>query len=256
MSRSNPTLTNPAKRKFQWSGSKGELSWYDKETQQNRTVPLPFEFLVLDELAMITGYNAKDQDGFWSNEVRNISKDQLFVRTKRGPFEAGLYQHLTQTRALGGKYTKSIYIAFKLDGTWEIGNIKATGSSLSAWIEFSKKYIVENGKVTMERGEAQQTPMGQVYYPPKFTWDHSDQADDQQALYLDKMLQIFLEQALNIARDEEGREVAETGYATPEQKTDYESRRTTGAAGAISDKGDVVIDDLGDEPINLDDIPF
>jgi hypothetical protein len=247
MSRSNPTLTNPARRQFQWSGSKGELTWYDKVTEQRQTVPLPFEFMVLDELAMITGYNAKDQNSFWSNEVRNISKDQLFVRTKRGPFEAGLYQTLTQTLKSGGKYTKSIYIAFNLDGKWDIGNIRVTGSALGEWIEFGKKYRVENGKVTMAKGDAKQTPMNLTYYPPAFTWDHSDQDDDQQALLLDKMLQVYLKQSLNVVRDEEGREAEYDGQAAPVQR---------GETAAAVPGDDVVIDDISDDPINLDDIPF
>ena len=143
MSRSSPTLTNPAKRFFEWSGGKGELSYYDKEKQERFTLPLPFDFLVLDELATITGWSDQDESRYWSNEVRSVAKEELNVRTVKGTKEVGLYKDLTQVRSKGAKYAQSVYIAYRdSNGGIDqlvIGNIKMSGVALTAWIEFKKR---------------------------------------------------------------------------------------------------------------------
>lgn len=263
MSLSNPTLTNPARQFFQWGGSVGQLAFYDKENKKNVPIKLPFEFIVLDELATIGGFNKSDQSGFWSNEVRNISNDELFVRTKKGPFEAGLYANLTQTRAKGGKYTKSIYIAFKVKDQWVIGNFKAGGSALSAWIEFGKAYNVQSGKIIMERGEQMDAPTG-VYFPPTFAWVKWNDEEYNAALALDRELQVYLSNYLAAPKvDDDARGLAgfnepgTTNTATPEQQADFEQRKQQNGLGAApAHERNDVIEDFNDEPINLDDIPF
>lgn len=256
MSLSNPTLTNPAQHFFQWGGSIGKLQWYDKEKEKNVEVRLPFSFIVLDELSTITGYNKQAEAGFWSNEVRNVTKDELYVRTKKGPFEAGLYNNLTQTRSKGGKYAKSIYIAHQINDEWVIGNIKATGSCLSAWIEFTKKYSVQSGKVTMNRGAKQTAPTGE-FYPPTFTWQKWDDAEYQAAIALDKELQIYLNQYLSAPKGDDelvNGEWHDETKATQEQVADFESRV---AAAKTPVQPDTVVTEFDEsEPINLDDIPF
>jgi hypothetical protein len=251
MSRSNPTLTNPAQHFFQWAGSKGQLTWYDKENKKDVLVKLPFEFLVLDQLSTIVGYNKAMQAGFWSNEVRNTRTDELFVRTKQGPFEAGLYENLVQTRSKGGKFAKTIYIAHKIGGEWVIGHIKASGSALSAWIEFSRSHTVENGKIIMERGEALEAETG-IYYPPKFTYTNASEDEDRQAIELDRQVQAYLNTYLAAPKiDEDAHGVEnydDVGKATPEQQAEYEKLKA-------ERKGRPVAYD-GEEPINLDDIPF
>lgn len=264
MSRSNPTLTNPAQHFFEWKGSAGKLQWYNKESEKNVEVRLPFEFLVLDELATIVGYNKRDESGFWSNEVRNIKKDVLYVRTRRGPFEAELYENLTQTLKSGGKYAKSIYIAHKGEGgQYMLGNIKASGSALSAWIEFSKKHATQSGKIIMKRGPKQQAPTGE-FYPPIFEWVKASDEENDEAVSLDRDLQIYLNQYLTAPKvDDDAQGIEEPGQATPEQIADYDDRRRKAGHANADDEplpeppgDDVVIEDIGDEPINLDDIPF
>lgn len=263
MSLSNPTLTNPAQHFFQWSGSLGQLTWYDKENKKNVQVKLPFSFIVLDQLATITGYSKSDESGFWSNEVRNIKKDELFVRTKKGPFEAGYYDNLTQTMKRGGKYAKSIYIAHKIGEEWVIGNIKAHGSALSAWIEFTKIHNAEKGKISMAKGEAQDAPTGR-FYPPAFTFEKWSDEEYQTAVKLDRELQIYLSQYLSTPKvDDDGYSMGEptdTPGATKEQLQDFEQRREKGlqpAKRAEPVLNDPFVDEeISDEPINLDDIPF
>jgi len=252
MSRSNPQLVNPSEHFFEWKGGQGVLQWYDKENKKNVMVKLPFEFLVLDELATITGYNKQQESGFWSNEVRNVSTDELFVRTSKGPFEAGLYGALAQTRSKGGGYTKSIYVAHKIKDNWVIGNIKANGSALSAWIEFNKtlqRGMLEKGKVVMTQGEAQDSPVGK-FYPPQFEYVESTDEEDKEAVKLDRQLQVYLSQYLAQPKvDEDARAVEEPTHQSrstaPETTPDPDTLPLPHEAEGFDD-----------EPINLDDIPF
>lgn len=254
MSLSNPTLTNPAQHFFEWGGKDGQLTWYDKENQKKVQVKLPFSFIVLDQLSTITGYSKQNESGFWSNEVRNIKKDDLYVKTKKGAFEAGLYDTLTHTLKGGGKFAKSIYIAHKIKDDWVIGNIKASGSALSAWIEFTKRYNVESGKINMARGEAQDAPTGQ-FYPPVFTWEKWSDEEYKAALELDKELQVYLSSYLSAPKvDDDGYGLSGHEGASNEQQADFERRKAD--AFGTNQPVDTVIEDIGDEPINLDDIPF
>lgn len=269
MSRSNPTLTNPATRIFQWSGSKGQLTWYDKEREERVSVPLPFEFMVIDQLATISGYNPQ-LGRMWSNEVKAISKDQFYVRTKQGPFEAGLYTNLAQTPRRGGKYAKVIYIAYQDQGEWVMGKIVATGAALGAWIDFGKSNKQEEGKLILTLGEAQDGVSGQ-YFVPKFTWGKCTLEENNAAIVLDTQLQKFLSVYLKVSHDEDGYEVTpdstDDTLATPQQQEDYDTRKRSVVrppdSVEIEDlddtppaNPDTVIEDIGDEPINLDDIPF
>lgn len=271
MSRSNPPLTNPANRIFQWSGSKGRLEWYNKERDERVPVDMPFHFMVIDQLATISGYNPQ-LGRIWANEVRAISKEEFYVRTKSGPFEAGLYANLAQTPRRGGKYAKVIYIAYQENNEWVMGKIVATGASLGAWIDFGKSNKQEEGKITLTLGEAQDGVSGQ-YFVPKFTWGKCSVDENNAAIVLDTQLQKFLEVYLKVSRDEDGYEIApdntDEALATPEQQADFDRRREQGIAAKRGDSveiediddtppanPDVVIEDIGDEPINLDDIPF
>jgi hypothetical protein len=85
MSRSNPTLTNPANRRFEWAGGAGELRYYDRETKETIVQPLPFRFMVLDQLNTMAGFSKSDKSSIWANEVRDTKNDVMFTRTKAGP---------------------------------------------------------------------------------------------------------------------------------------------------------------------------
>lgn len=229
MSRSNPIPTNPAKRYFKWSGSKGKLMYYDKEKQQEVEVKLPFTFLVLDQLATITGFNEQDKSSYWSNEVRSIAKEELVVRTSNGTKQSGLYKDLADVRSKGAKYAKSVYLAFEDNGEYVIGNLKAAGAALTSWIEFSNKVVVTNGKVSLT-GSEEAKKGATTYFTPTFLWSSSDTDQDEIANDLDKELQVYLSQYLAAAHF-----------------------NRTGEEETVADN---VITDIGDDPINLDDIPF
>lgn len=236
MSRSNPTLTNPSKHFMSWSGSKGELSWFSKDKQAEIPVKLPFTFMVLDELSTITGYSKPDKSGFWSNEVKNITRDELTVRLKSGIRYAGLYkneQGIVQMPK-GARYTKSVYIAhLGGDGEYILGNLKLTGSALTAWIEFNKNIKVENGTVVLKEAKTVEGELGE-YHVPVFEYRSSEPEEDEAAMRLDKELQIYLVQYLASSATPDAEDKSwpsdqidpDLGKATPEQIADFEDKKT------------------------------
>lgn len=230
MSRSIPITTNPAKRFFQWSGSKGAVTYYDKEKAENITVPLPFNFIVLDELSTITGWNEKD-GGYWSNEVRNITTDEITVRSKQGVEQVGTYANLGDIKAKGAKYAKSIYIAYAVDGNLSICNFKASGAALTAWIEFSNLVgrLDQQSAMVSLVGSEDATKGATKYKVPVFELIEANPEDLDAAFDLDTELQAYLNEYLNKPKDEP----------------------------SIESEQELEIEDIDtDAPINLDDIPF
>lgn len=206
MSRSNPTAKNPAVRFMQWRGGfdgGGQLSYYDKEAEENIFVPLPFTFVVLDELNTITGFSEKDQSSFWSNEVRNLQKDDLFVRTKSGVIDRGLYANISERiKSKGAKYAKSVYVAFKDDtGEFAIGNIKFSGAALTSWIELQKKFNVEQCAVMLTDEPKQGKKGATKYWIPVFETQAVSASTEKVALDLDNELQNYLSVYLNQQQD-------------------------------------------------------
>lgn len=195
MSRSNPTISNPAVKFFRWAGGNGELVHYDKEQEKEIVEKLPFEFLVLDQLATIAGFSDEDQSGFWSNEVRNTKTDELTVRTSKGTKFTGLYADLMGDRnCTGAKYAKSVYIAYKDGGAYTIGNFKIYGAALTSWIDFCKsKNVLKCGVSLTGKGDVQ-TKGKTEYYLPVFDATQPKPEDDSAANLLDQELQIYLHQ--------------------------------------------------------------
>jgi hypothetical protein len=216
MSRSNPTLENPAKRFFTWKGGAGKLVWYDKETKQEVEVKQPFSFMVLDQLATITGYDDKDESGYWSNEVRSVAKEPFTVKTAKGIKEVGLYKDLA-VRKWGAKYAKSIYIAYKEGDVWVIGNLKASGAALTAWIEFGRKYNPNEGKVAIVASE-EATKGATKYHIPVFEWSASDSNENDIAIGLDQTLQTYLNQYLTARRNVFGTDEETQDWAPSEDE--------------------------------------
>jgi hypothetical protein len=238
MSRSRPILRNPTVRWFQWAGRDGKLTYYDRETKETVEVPLPFEFMPLDQLGTVSGYDKGLKAFFRANEVRSTRKEPLTVMLGSSVVERGYYRELTTK---GIKYAQSIYIAFRLeDGKWAIGNFTAVGSALSAWFDYTKNKIVENGKTVITRGGQMEAGTG-PYFPPAFKYDHCDADETDAAWKLDQELQQYLDQL---------HESAEHNRA--EQVDDTEPPVTGSDVLGTGDE----IPDLGDEPINLNDIPF
>ena len=230
MSLSQDRPTNPAK--FFLKIKSGAVSYYDKDTQENIAVPTPFEFIVLDQLATIKGWSDADESGFWSNEVRSIGKDIVNVRTSKGTKESGIWRDIKGSPELAGaKYNTSVYIAHQSRNGMIISNIAFSGASLKAWIEFSQKNRVNNCKVVLS--DWLDAKKGRVEYQvPVFEAMKMTEAEREEAIELDKQLQVYLNEyfnyASNDAHGEEKQEVIE----------------------------DVALEDIDDKPIDLSEIPF
>jgi len=145
MSRSNQTeLINPAKRFIEFAGGEGILRYFDKslgENGENVVVPFPYKFFILDRVSQCTGGVDLDgsYNGFWSNAVKNLKTQKLIVRSKRGVEVQGYYEDIKGYTGL--KFMTGLYVATPdADGTFQIEYLKLKGSSLTAWIEFTKAH--------------------------------------------------------------------------------------------------------------------
>ena len=130
--------SNPSTKFIDWKSDDKQFSYYDKETKLQVPIPLPFKFLVLDELHTIKGWNDASSSGIFSNEVKFISKEIMTVKPFKGnEIAKGLYKDIKdKIVAAGGHYTKSIYIMLE-DGS--LANLQLKGSSVQAWGEFTQK---------------------------------------------------------------------------------------------------------------------
>ena len=130
--------TNPAGKFFEWKSNEKTFVYFDKETKVNVTVPLPFKFLVLDELHTIKGWNDATESGIYANEVKFISRDEMVVKPFKGnEIVRGLYKDIKEkAKAAGGHYVKSIYIMLE-DGS--IANLQLKGAACQAWGDFTSK---------------------------------------------------------------------------------------------------------------------
>jgi hypothetical protein len=237
MSRSRPTAgtnPNPASRWFEWQGELGTVRYYDKEAKKNHEVPLPFTFLLLDQLATVRGWHDASQSGIYSNEVRDTRTDILTVKSfKGGEIASGLYATIKdRVNRAGASFVANCYIAFKGDsGRLELGALRFKGAALGAWMECEKahradlyaKAIVITGFVEGKKGRI-------TYRVPTFALKDTSAQTDAEARELDATLQAYLDH--------------------------YLSRTTTDAdAGRAHDEPPPYTDDQAG-PITDDDIPF
>lgn len=220
---------NPAK--YFIKVKSGALSYYDKESGENIAVPTPFEFIVLDQFATIKGWSDQDESGYWSNEVKSVGKDTLNVRTKNGLKESGIWRDIKGSVGIAGaKYHSSIYVAAKGRDGLEIQNLSLTGAALNSWIEFTKANDIRKNKVTL--ADWADAKKGSVKYKtPVFTATPMEDAERDEAVELAKELKVYHDEYFSYVPDAHNEPVTHK-------------------------KDDVVIEDIGDEPINLDDIPF
>ncbi len=232
MSLSQDRPTNPALRFLKVKS--GAVSYYDKESQENVTVPTPLEFIVLDQLATIKGWSDQDESGFWSNEVRRVGADVLTVRTSKGMKAQGVWREIKgDSNVAGAKYNTSIYIATKGRDGLEINNLSLTGAALNAWIEFTQKNRINTNKVVLT-GWSDAKKGSVSYKVPVFEAVAMGEAEKDEAVELDKQLQGYLNEYFSY---------------TPDEGHDETSAKTV--------QKDVVVEDFDEnEPINLDDIPF
>lgn len=255
MSFSKPTAKNPSTRFMQWRGGfdgGGRLTWYDKSEETEKDVELPLSFVVLDELNTITGFSEKDQSSFWGNEVRNLQKDELVVRTKSGVVDRGLYAHIAERiKAKGAKYAKSVYIAFKDDtGEFVIGNIRFSGAALTAWIDLNKKFNTSECAVILTEAPKQGKKGATKYWIPVFETLALSDATTKVAMQLDQELQSFLDIYLNQQQDISTEVMAEDYEEDDDQEEADEDEQEVSVAKSAPKQEEKK------DSINLKDVPF
>lgn len=193
MSRSNNVeLINPANKFFEWNGENGGFKYYNKEKKETIAVPLPFTFIVLDCLATIKGFDDDAKSGFWSNEVRDVSKELLTVRNKQGICSTGIYKDIIETKVLkGAKFCQSVYIAYYEGRDLQIGNIQMVGACLGAWFEFKKAHKIYDIAVSVA-SFTDEVKGKTEYKAPVFSAKAVTAETNEQAIELDKELQDYL----------------------------------------------------------------
>lgn len=254
MSRSNNTdLINPAQKYYEWVGSKGCLKYFDKSKGENGEqvlVNLPFTFLVLDRLSSIKGFSDADQSGFWSNEIRDIKRDTLNVRTKKGLVASGTYSSLVPILNQGACYNQSVYIAIKEKEDFIIANLAIHGSAIGEWIKICKGKDIYKYAITI----ASATPMKKGatnYFTPVFKLNPkiTEQAENR-CIQLDKELQEYLKAYFNKNKAEEQESLSTADIITDRQRQDINSF-----------KKEELVEVIEAEPIDTfieisDDLPF
>ena len=181
---------NPAVWFIQWSSDSKSFSVYNKDTKTKDDVPLPFSFLVLDNLATVTGWNDNLKSALFSNEVHSTGQEELQVKTFKGGYtKKGFWADIKEeVTAMGGRFTASVYV-MPLVGIskGEIINIKLKGGALKAWIG------KENGSSAYQVKSVEEGKKGKVTFTmPVFEKYEVTRADMVMAKELDKKLQDYL----------------------------------------------------------------
>jgi hypothetical protein len=247
MSRSNPTadpILNPSKRWFQWDSTTKSFKYYNKDLPHptdpkkkgdNVSVPLPFQFMVLDVLTTVAGFSDEEQSSFYANEVRNYlgstKAEVLSVKLKGKEVAHGTWEQIKEkVEALGAKFANSIYIGyFDENKQLQLGNIKLYGAPIGAWIEKSSELSKAGKKIEECAFKVVTTKAGKkgsvVWNEPVFEQIVTKSETDAKATELDKILQAFLEPYL---KTNSSSVAAEVPVSEPEQPKTLEDMIPTG----------------------------
>ncbi len=219
MSLSNPRSSSPVSRWFQIKGSTGEVGFWDKDEKQFVAVD-PFKVIVLDVLNTISGYHESSQSGIYANELssaRGWTDERLIVRSKSGVLAEGSYTEIKdKVRALGGKFTNSVYVAFHEDGEWKLGNVKLSGAAVSAWMDFTKDIRLDRSPGVGISGWSKERKGATEYYAPEFASWPVPEADLNAAIALDRDLQDYLSNRAAKVEDPEPEPPREDPWAPKE----------------------------------------
>ena len=180
---------NPATKFLDWKSNDKCFEYYDKEKQEKVSVPLPFKFLVLDELHTIKGWNDASSSGIFSNEVKFISKEVMTVKPFKGnEIAKGLYKDIKEKIvAAGGHYVKSIYIMLE-DGS--LANLQLKGSAVQKWGEFTQKTRNRLPDEWVQVAKAIEGKKGAVkFFTPDFSFERS--ISDVEAVQADEAFNIL-----------------------------------------------------------------
>jgi hypothetical protein len=225
MSRSNPQdhLANPAVRWFEWNSETGGVRYYDKDAKTNVDVPLPFAFILLDQLSTVKGWHDASASGIYANEVRDVSQDVLIVKAfKGGVLAEGRYKTIKESiKSQGARFVANCYMAFKdaTDGL-VIGSLRFKGAALQAWMEFERanRGAVYAQAVTIDGSTEGQK--GRVRFKsPTFKLTPVSTETNQIATALDRELQTFLTAYLRKTKQQQADQVGTEPQPEPELVT-------------------------------------
>ena len=185
--------SSPSTKFIEWKSNDKAFEYYDKEAQKKVLIPLPFKFLVLDELHAVKGWNDATSSRIYSNEVKFISKEIMTVKPFKGnEIAKGLYKDIKEKIvAAGGHYVKSIYVMLE-DGT--LANLQFKGSSVQAWGEFTQKTRSRLPEEWVIVKNAKDGKKGAVKFStPEFTFERSlSDAENEQADACFDILEAYL----------------------------------------------------------------
>lgn len=169
----NSESSNPAKVFLEWKSNDKCFAYYDKDKKENVKIPLPFTFVVLEEMHTVKGWNDASGSGIFSNEVKFISKEELTVKAfKGGEIAKGLYSEIKpKINNAGGVYHKSLYV-MSTDG--ELMNVSFKGAAVKEWGEFTQKTRTRLTDEWVTVAEAKEGKKGSVTFnTPVFKFDGS-----------------------------------------------------------------------------------
>lgn len=176
MSRSAPEITaaaNPAKRRIEVK-SKGIQEYVPSKVEgekgTHKVHSAPFGFIVLDEVSCITGYSEGKKLGYYSNEIKDISKDYLLVRCGKDIVARGLYADIQEkVKAQGGKFTTCVYAVIRNGDGFDMVRIMLAGASVGAWFEFKRKASIYGDNAVIISGWKDDRKGAVEYKVPIFT---------------------------------------------------------------------------------------
>lgn len=122
----------PAAFYLEWSSDEKAFRFYNRETRENELFNHDLKFLVLKEMHTVKGWHDKSQSGIFANEVKEIGKEALEVKSfKGGTLARGIYKDIKDIISnVGGRYVKSVYAMLE-DGT--IVNFAFKGAVVQQW---------------------------------------------------------------------------------------------------------------------------
>lgn len=130
------SVKSPVAKYLQWDSAERTFKYYNKEASKNEYVKMPISFVVLKEMATISGFHEPSQSGIYSNEVAttNLKTQELTVKTSKGlTIAKGIYGDIKPVLATSGaKFAMAVYAL--MNG--ELVCLKLSGSSFSAWYDF------------------------------------------------------------------------------------------------------------------------
>lgn len=149
MSRTAPEAhaSNPVEHKLEWVGHDGGgyFTIWDREEKKEIKVELPLRFAYLDIRKSVAGFYESVSRGFYSNEIKPFSTDEMHVKYYKDgtahPVASGTWKELKgEIGGKGAKYCNNVY-ATLLSGEFAGSLVKLpfVGAAGSEWINLEIK---------------------------------------------------------------------------------------------------------------------